>query len=684
MRNIIHDNNNILNFDDITVSIENKVLFQKDGSPFSTTFNDIYFDTKEGCRQSEQVFIKSNDLANRLPEVKEEFTIAETGFGTGLNFLLTLALYQSLFDERVENNNKTPTLNYITVEKYPLTKDQIEQSLSMWPMLSDQKTQLLKQYPNTPSNDQTINISLLNGKVNLTIICSDATKALSKIKARKPGVVDAWYLDGFAPSQNPDMWTPELFEQIARLSKDQATLATFTISGLVRRALQKVGFRLQKKITDGKKKETLLGVFQQSKKFGKGYQLRPQVTKPMHAVIIGGGIASACAAYALTKKGIKVVLLCKDNTVAQGASSNHIGALFPLLHQQKDDISLFYEKAFWRARELYDELLDEGFNFAHDWCGILEVGYKESIIKRQQRFSEINAWHQDLVTHLNPEQSSKKANIPLNYGGLFMPNAGWISPPELVNALLAAATKTNRLKIETGSKVLKILQLTNEQWTVSTETENITASTLIVCSGAETAHINIVNELPFSSVRGQVSNMKANNAIQHLSTVICHKGYLTPAYKNQQCIGATFEKNTFNIEVNEAEDEFNLNMLKTCLPEQALWSKADIYSSKARLRCTTPDHLPMVGFMPKIDEHKVVYSHLAKDKNWRYDTPAPHYKNLYVLSGLGARGLCSAPLLADIITADLTGEPYPIDNKMLFNLAPNRFVIRDLIKRKVD
>lgn len=662
---------------------ENKVLFQSDGSPYSTTFQDIYFDTKSGSQQSEQVFIQGNNLRSRLLENKipdHILTIAETGFGTGLNFLLTLALYAEL-DQK--SNPLLPTLHFISVEKFPLTHEQISHALTHWQSLAKFTSLFLNQYPSSPQQGEEHVFSFFNGKVKLTLLCNDATLALSKLPKTKQGIIDAWYLDGFAPAQNPDMWTAELFEQIARLSKEQASLATFTIAGIVRRRLIAVGFRLYKKLTDGKKRETLVGIFQQGINFGKGYQIRPKITKPMHAVIVGGGIASACAAYELTKQGIKVVLYCKDSKVAQGASNNTIGALFPLLHQQKDDISLFYEKAFWRARELYDEILEQGFSFAHQWCGLLEISYKEALTKRQQQFEKINAWPEQLITSINAKEATHVANIPLQQGGLFMPNAGWISPPELVNALLAAAQNTNRLKIETGVTVNNIEQKSNEQWQLNTCQGSVIASTLIICGGADTAKLNIVNQLPFSSVRGQVSNMKCNNDLANLTTVICHKGYLTPQHNNVQCIGATFEKNTFDTNIKKSEDEFNLRMLGDCLPDLPKWNIDDISSSKARLRCMTPDHLPMVGAMPQLDQHIELYSHLRKDKNWRFYQPAPYYKNLYVMSGLGARGLCSAPLLADILAADLTGKPYPIDNKMLFNLAPNRFVIRDLIKRKI-
>ena len=228
------------------------------------------------------------------------------------------------------------------------------------------------------------------------------------------------------------------------------------------------------------------------------------------------------------------------------------------------------------------------------------------------------------------------------------------------------------------------------QWTVHTNKGAFNASTLVFCGGAEAADINIVNDLPFSAVQGQVTSMKTNKVIENLSTVICHKGYLTPRTKAQEngnihCIGATFNKNITCTQTNKKDDEFNLNMLANCLPNIAKkinWSEQDIAGSKARLRCMTPDHMPMVGAMPDIQAHREAYPHLAKDKNWKYSQAAPSIDNLYIMMGFGARGLCSAPLAAEILAADLCGTPYPVDDAMLFNLSPNRFVIRDIIRRK--
>ena len=238
------------------------------------------------------------------------------------------------------------------------------------------------------------------------------------------------------------------------------------------------------------------------------------------------------------------------------------------------------------------------------------------------------------------------------------------------------------MRIKNNIDIKHIEQVSNDHWQLHTNKGVFTDEVVVFCTGAESINVNLINALPLTPVRGQVTQMKTSDITKKLATVICHKGYLTPAHNNQHCIGATFDKNDINTETRARDDQFNLDMLNTCLPEITHWSANDIVKSKARLRCMTPDHLPVVGVMPDIEAHKVTYDHLAKDKNWKYNTAAPVIKNLYVMTGLGARGLCSAPLLADILAADICGTPYPVDSKLLFNLSPNRFVIRDIIKRK--
>lgn len=436
--------------------------------------------------------------------------------------------------------------------------------------------------------------------------------------------------------------------------------------------------------------------FQHSIDPSKGYQHRPTIAKPEHVNIIGGGIASACLTYALTKQGVNVTLYCKDETLAQGGSSNAIGALYPLLHQKKDDISLFYEQAFWRAKALYQEIESKGFHFDHDWCGLLEVSYKETLTKRQQAFEQLGTWPKELIHGVNKSQAAKLAGININHGGLFMPSAGWAYPADLVKKLFDASSTTNKLHIKTQTKITKIVQNpATKSWRLISDNQNenkigksqsFDADILVICAGADAIDIEQVKSLPLTATRGQITSMQSNSASKSISTVICHKGYLTPQNQGQHCIGATFQKNNTSIVPTPEDDDYNLAMLNKCLPDLTKsinWHQQNITDSRARLRCMSQDHLPLVGAFPDIEAHILSYPHLAKDKNWPYKKAAPCIENLYVFLGLGARGLCSAPLSADILAAELCGTPYPVNNDMLFNLSPNRFVIRDIIKRKI-
>ncbi len=674
----------------------NQLSYSDDDTPYCKRFNDIYFDSQSGYQQSDEIFIQANKLTARIKQSKTELIIAETGFGTGLNFLLTLQAYQKA---RKSSECCLAPIHFISVEKYPLSKAQLIKSLSILPQLKEFATLLTSQYPPSPVEKfpSMFQTSFFSQQVKLSIIFADASqgfKKISRLNNQKHSNailnisgVDIWYLDGFSPNKNPDMWSDEVFQQIGRLSKEQSSLTTFTVAGFVKRKLRAIGFRLEKMPIQGNKKEMLRGIFQQAPTSGKGYQLRPSITKPQHVSIIGGGIASACATLALVKQGIRVTLYCKDQELSQGGSSNAIGAIYPLLHQTKDDISLFYQQAFWRAKALYQSLYQQGYKFSHDWCGLLEIAYKEALVKRKQAFDKKGCWPKDLIRSVDANEASILSGLHQEHGGLFMPKTGWAAPQELVQQIFAAAKASGYLKIQRNIHVSDMTKKAhNNHWLLKTNKGEFTASVLVICGGADALGLNITKTLPLTATRGQVTSMKTNASISKLSTVICHKGYLTPKSKGIHCIGATFQKNQTNTVPTREDDEYNVNMLNKCLPSLAKsinWKTSDIYSSKARLRCMSQDHMPLVGPMPDITEHIQSYPHLAKDKNWPYNKPTPVIDNLYVLTGLGARGLCSAPLLADILAADLCNKPYPVDNHMLFNLSPNRFIIRDIIKRKV-
>lgn len=224
---------------------ETDISGQCQPQPYSVLFQDVYYSSDDGLQETDYVFLQGNQLAQRWQQLSgDSFTIIETGFGTGLNFLCAAQLW-------LQTAPVNARLHFISVEKYPLTLPEITTALATWPTLSALSTLFLKEYPDLTQK----NTAFFDKRVQLTLLIGDATACLSKMAT----AADAWFLDGFSPAKNPEMWQPTLFAQMSRLSKAGTTFATFTSAGAVRRGLQAAGFAVHKQAGFGKKREMLTG-----------------------------------------------------------------------------------------------------------------------------------------------------------------------------------------------------------------------------------------------------------------------------------------------------------------------------------------------------------------------------------------------------------------------------------------
>ncbi|MCB1532982.1 MAG: tRNA (5-methylaminomethyl-2-thiouridine)(34)-methyltransferase MnmD [Alphaproteobacteria bacterium] len=215
------------------------------GAPRSKEFDDVYFSAEDGLAETTHVFLDGNDLPGAWAQ-RDEFTIAETGFGTGLNFLAAWDLF-----ERTARPDQC--LEFVSFELYPLKREEIERYLAPWGDFF--KTILpvfLEKYPDDLNGVHTLD---LNDRVRLTLHFGDVNEALPKLECQ----VDAWFLDGFKPSSNPEMWSDTVFENMARTSAPGATFATFTAAGFVRRGLQAAGFHVRKVPGFASKREMIRG-----------------------------------------------------------------------------------------------------------------------------------------------------------------------------------------------------------------------------------------------------------------------------------------------------------------------------------------------------------------------------------------------------------------------------------------
>jgi tRNA U34 5-methylaminomethyl-2-thiouridine-forming methyltransferase MnmC len=229
----------------------NQALEWRDGQPYSTQFQDIYFSSDDGLAETDYVFLQGNNLPKRFQQLdlnSSEFIIIETGFGTGLNFLCAAKLWLELTPVNAR-------LHFISTEKYPLSLPDIAAAHSLWPCLKVLSQEFLLSYPTLL--DAKLTANLLDGRVQITLLIGDANTTLKDLTIK----ADAWFLDGFAPAKNPDMWQVELFSQMTRLSNPGTTFATFTSAGTVRRSLQTAGFSVTKQPGFGKKREMLIGQY---------------------------------------------------------------------------------------------------------------------------------------------------------------------------------------------------------------------------------------------------------------------------------------------------------------------------------------------------------------------------------------------------------------------------------------
>lgn len=214
----------------------------------SEIFDDVYFCTENGLAETQHVFLAGNGLPGLWDGV-EHFTVFETGFGTGLNFL---ALW-SLFEETASSGQ---SLDFVSFERYPLGPETIRTALSDWAEeLGPERLEIFLKEGGR--NFEALRPN--GGIVRLRVIEGDINETLPVFQPERP--VDAWFLDGFSPAKNPQMWGDLLYENMARLSRPGTRCATFTAAGAVRRGLTQVGFQVEKSPGFGKKRHMVRGIF---------------------------------------------------------------------------------------------------------------------------------------------------------------------------------------------------------------------------------------------------------------------------------------------------------------------------------------------------------------------------------------------------------------------------------------
>lgn len=589
----------------------------------SAHFDDIYFSPDDGLAETRYVFLDGNDLPANWQN-KKDFTIFETGFGTGLNFLATWDLF-----EKTRSENQV--LHYISVERYPLAVDQIRGALSHWQReLGDKLEGLLEQYPLRIQGFHRISLA---PHVQLTLLFDDVKTALEEVVI--PRGVNAWFLDGFAPAKNPDMWSDYLFSSMKRLSAPEATVATFTAAGAVRRGLAENGFEVWKDKGFGRKRDMVKA------RFGAEGAVSEAVSVKRVA-IIGGGLAGTAAAHVLKSRGVEAVLFEASDHLASGASGNERGLYNPRLYAQRMPDSLFYRSAYAQAHAAFRALPDD---IGWQSCGALHFITGEDKRKRFGSMIDEGEWHEDHAVLLTAAEASKIAGVSIAYDALFLPDSGFVSPAVLCQAYAAGSEVRLSARIEE-------IKPRDMGWGIGDECFD----EVIIAAGLQSQSFDGLSWLPLHAVRGQLSYMNMSNMSEALKACLCYGGYIAPAVNGQHACGATFQKWDDDPACRKEDDQENLVRLQEAVPQ--VFDDLSVSAARAGFRTATQDHIPLIGRAPSYDQDKGAG------------------RLPYISVGHGSHGIVSSLMAAHIIADNMLASPSCVQKTVADAVDPARFIRR--------
>jgi len=639
----------------------------RDGQPYSPDFDDVYFSVDNGIEETEYVFIRHNQLLTRFKQsTKPHFVIAETGFGSGLNFLVTVKHW-------LNHSNSDQSLHFYSVENMPFTLQDIIKAQSSWPELKSIAETFQQQY--CAASYGFHNFDLFNGRVKLILMIGDVEPMLSQL----PSFVDAWFLDGFAPGLNAEMWSEQVFSHIKRLSQKGTTFSTYTAAGFVRRGLIEMGYDVEKVSGTGNKRHMLAGELTSEnnaipKLTQPWYEFDSQALNCKKATVIGAGLAGVSTAWALVKRGYQVEIIEAGSHPGAQASGNPMGMLMPRLSLQDSADAEFYTSAYFYALRCL-QLLDAEQNCWHQTGGV-QLANSERIKKQIANYPQDAAFAQVL----DAKTASKVSGINIESKVHYFPQAACVFPQQILQKMIDEMGDALTITYNT---CVQSVNYKNQQWQLVNEKNEIInkASCLVLANAWQVKHFEQLEHIHLQPARGQISLFKANQQSSSLKLPISFEGYLMPENNNQHVSGASFVVDDCDTELRE--EEFQENLLDINKWFKNLFFKDDICGGRASVRAVSPDRVPVLGAVVDQSQAASDYADLYKGKPAYKYPRAKALTGLYVNTGHGARGFSSAFLCSELLAAMICDEPLPVSNRVRYALHPSRFLIRSLKKRRV-
>ncbi len=618
-------------------------------------FDDVYFRHDDGLGEVRHVFHEGCGLPDAWKGA-ETYTIAELGFGTGLSFLATWQAWR-------EENSANSCLHYISFERSPLTLADLEKIHGAFPELASLSERLRQKMPLAVAGAHRIEFP--DDNLYLTLFLGEAREFLPLVEAR----VDAWFLDGFSPAKNPDFWTKEIFQEVARLSRAKTRLATFSAARVVKDNLSAVGFRIEKRSGLGQKREVLAAVFLEDRM----PVVRQARAREPRVAVIGGGLAGSALAYSFAKRNWRVTLIEEEAALAQKASGNAAAVLMAYLSAKPDFLSRFFSAAYQYSLRLIAELEAANKRPILHRCGVIRLTSSKRLEKVYTNL-EAQGLPEEFVRALTAEQVSALCGFSVSSSGLQFPMGGWLCPALLCEMLTSCYAE--RVQFEFSKSAVRAEEH-HECWSVSDREKSIVGdcNVVVFANGYRVTDFDQLSWLPVEKVRGQVQTLGAHESVAHLKSVLCYDGYIVPAHSGEHFVGATYNHNDDSEKIDPLQAETLRDRLGRWAPTLNT-NELQITGGRVGFRTMSPDRLPILGPIPRLEGFEEAYKAANSDRYGPLHPRSADLPGLYASVGHGSRGLLSCLLGAELIASQACQQPLPLEFDLVRAVDPCRFLVR--------
>lgn len=629
--------------------------------PYSSGFDDIYHAEAGAFEQARHVFLAGNGLPGRW-QGREEFVVLETGFGLGNNFLAAWDAWQA-------DAQRCARLVFISIEKHPFVREDLARAHAASPR-PDLAAQLVQAWPPLLPNLHQLDFE--GGRVRLLLGFGDVADLLPQLLAE----VDAFFLDGFAPARNPQMWDARLLERLGRLAAADATAATWSVARGVRDGLAAGGFEVERRPGFAGKRDMVAA--RHAPRFRPapppGGLLRPALpAAARHALVIGAGLAGASAAFGLAEQGWRCTVLDRAAQPAQGTSGNPGGLFHGVMHPDDGPHARSHRAAALATAALVAPWLAEG-RFAGQCAGLLRLD-ADSGDADAQRLAERLGLPAGYLRWMAQDEAAAATGIAVPSGGWWFAQGGWLDPAGYVRTLLQAA----RAEV-IGHSAVHAIRRQAQRWQALGADGQVLgeAPVLVLANGLDAAALLAAHgqaeAAPLAAVRGQLSLVEAGHAHIALPRVpVAGGGYALALADGRLLCGATSQEGDTDPAPREADHLHNLQQaarLGALAGDPA--SLLPGVQGRVAWRATTPDRLPLIGAVP--DAHATVRTRGEQVR--LLPRLRDEHGGLYLLAGLGSRGIGWTALAARLLASWVTGAPCPVEADLRDALDPARFQAR--------